>query len=139
MTDQPQNLVALAEWKASCFVCASARNPKTGKFEPIGFEFSNRFRGHPWVEASIREGWDKELRSHLRFTVKRRILEGKPFEMIEALMPNKEWADAARKQAKRFALAKEDRDKQSPPAGAANLERITSRLLKKASTSEAAE
>lgn len=139
MTDQPVNLVALAEWKAANFVCHSERNPKTGKFEPLGFQFSIRFRGHPWVEASEREGWAKELRSHLRHTVKRRILEGKTYENIEDLMPSKEWVSAAKKQAERFAKAKAYRDAEVPPVSAESLERLVGRLISRSAGKEAAE
>lgn len=133
MTEQQQNIVSIAEWKAANFVCASARNPKTGKYEPIGFEFAIRFRGHPWVEASEREGWAKELRSHLRHTVKRRILEGKPYDVIEDLMPDKAWIEAARKQAERYAAAAAYRDQQQPPASAQNLDAAVRRIFKRMS------
>jgi len=103
--------VRRAEFEAACFVCAMEHNAKTGKREPIGFAFSQRFRSHPWVEQSEREGWANELRGHLRQVVKGCVLAEKPYGDINELMPDKSWVEAARTQAKRYAEAKAWRDK----------------------------
>jgi hypothetical protein len=137
-TTTDTEIVRDAEWKAACFVCKTEHNPKTGRQEPIGFEFSMRFRGHPWVEQAEREGWAKELRSHLRWIVKRRILEGKPYSKIEDLMPDRKWVEAARAQAERYAKAKEWRDQQPEPPEANRLEAAVRRLIGNAARKEAA-
>lgn len=125
------DLVALAEWKARCMISPVKFHEKLNRNEPVDFEFSTRFRGHPWVETSIREGWDKELRGHLRYAIKRRILDGKPFHIIEDLMPDKKWIEAARSDAQRYALAAEWRGKQAPSADTQALAASVARLLKR--------
>jgi hypothetical protein len=142
--------IRYAEWLAASFVCETQHNPKTNRMEPLGFEFSKRFRGHPWVEQAESEGWGKELRGHLRHVIKIRIIgemaKGNTdinvnliVPNISEVMPNKAWVDAAREQAKRYAAAKAWRDTQPEPADAARLEAALRRLIGKAATQEAAE
>jgi hypothetical protein len=139
-----------AEWLAACFVCDTEHNQKTNRREPIGFKFSARFRGHPWVEQAEREGWGKELRSHLRHAVKIRIIgemaKNNPdinvnliVPSISDVMPNKAWIDAAREQAERYAKAAAWRATQPEPPEAARLEAAVRRLIGRDATPEAAE
>lgn len=96
-----------ADYRARCFVNAMRRHGRTGKMEPVGWEFSERFLPHPWVRDSITEGWGKELRSHLILTVKGRIMRGQPYDNIDELMPPKEWVAYAKSQAERYRKAAE--------------------------------
>lgn len=80
-----------ADYQARCFVNGMRRHGKSGKMEPAAGEFSARFINHPWVRESVTEGWGKSLRSHLIMTVRRRIMRGESYDVIEMLMPPKEW------------------------------------------------
>jgi hypothetical protein len=100
----------LADYRARCFVYGMRRHGITGKMEPASGEFASRFATHPWCREAITEGWAKDLRSHLVMTVKRRIMLGKPYGIIEELMPNREWVDAAKQNAARYRSAAEWRN-----------------------------
>jgi len=139
--EEMKALVALAAFKARCFVSPVHHHEKLGRNEPVDFAFSTRFRGHPWVEASIKEGWDNDLRGHLRMAVKQRILSGQPYDNIESLMPDKEWIAARQHDAKRYRLAAEWRASKAAPVDRASIEASLQRLLGKGNriTGEAAE
>ena len=108
--DEALEFMNIAEYRARCFVNAMRRNERTGKLEPVGWEFSDRFLPHPWVREAISDGWGKELRSHLILTVKNRICHGKPYDNIDELMPPREWVAYAKQQAERYRKAAEWRN-----------------------------
>lgn len=89
----------LAEYRARCFVTGVHRHCKSGKMEPIGGQFSDRFITHPWVRESIIEGWERELRSHLVIVARLRLMRGEQIGDIENLMPDQKWVEAAKHQA----------------------------------------
>jgi hypothetical protein len=139
-TNGGNDQVRHAEWLAACFVCETEHNPKTNRREPIGFKFSARFRSHPWAQQAEAEGWAKELRSHLRYAVKKRILgemaKKNPdlnvnliVPHISEVMPDRDWVEKAREQARRYAEAKAWRDTQPEPPEAARLEAALRRLI----------
>lgn len=97
----------LAEYRARCFVNPMRRHGTSGKMEPVGYEFADRFLPHPWVRSAISEGWGKELRSHLVLTVMKRILLGEAYGDIDSLMPPKQWVDYVRDQAAQYQRAAE--------------------------------
>lgn len=101
---------SLADFKARCFVNGVHRHSKSGKVEPIGGQFAERFLSHPWVRDSIKEGWDRELRGHLIQAVKIRIMRGEQIGGIEGLMPDQKWISDAKRQAEIFRKAAEWRD-----------------------------
>lgn len=103
-----------ADWNARCFVNGMKRHDVSGKMEPASGEFAAHFMRHPWVRESVAEGWDKELRSHLMLTVKRRIMMGQPHNDIDSLMPPKDWVDYAKHQAARCAAAAEFQKANTP-------------------------
>jgi len=86
----------LADYQARCFVNPMRKHGKSGKWEPVGYEFADRFLVHPWVRESVTEGWDKELRGVLIAEVRRRIIHGESYGIIEELMPPKKWVDDAK-------------------------------------------
>lgn len=104
----------LADYRARCFVNGAARHAKTGNFEPITGNFHERFLDHPWVRASIVEGWDRELRMHLIRVAKISYTRGLPVGDIEDLMPDKQWIEKAQKEAERYRKAGEWRNKNVP-------------------------
>lgn len=105
--DEALEFMKLAEYRARCFVNAMRRHGRSGKLEPVGWEFAERFLPHPWVREAISEGWGKELRSHLISTVKHRIMDGADYSDLDSLMPPKEWVEYARFQAARYAKGAE--------------------------------
>lgn len=94
-----------AERLARCFVNGMRMHGKTKQMEPDDGEFSPRFMAHPWVRESITEGWDRELRGHLIRVVKIMIMKKQRPDLINELMPDKDWVEERKKQAARFADA----------------------------------
>src|SRR5690606_8557197 len=107
----PDDYLKTVDFRARCFVNGTVKNPKTGKDEPRSGHWSSTCRGHPWVEASIKEGWDRDLSQHVIMAVKRRILQDKPFHVIEELMPDPKWIESVRYHAERYRKAAEWRAK----------------------------
>ena len=107
----PDDYLKTVDFRARCFVNGTVKNPKTGKDEPRSGHWSSTFRGHPWVEASIKEGWDRDLSQHVIMAVKRRILQDKPFHVLEELMPDAKWVQRVRYHAARYKAAEEWRAK----------------------------
>lgn len=105
-----------ADWMARCFVNGAKRHATSGKVEPLGGEFHDRFIAHPWVRASITEGWGRDLRAHLIRVVRVRLMRGLTYDDIDELMPPREWVEAARTQAQRFKAAA-DWQKENMPNG----------------------
>lgn len=99
-----------ADFAARAHVYGMRRHGITGKMEPANGEFSQRFATHPWCREATTEGWAKELRSHLVLTVRRRIMTGERYDVIEDLMPPKEWVAVAKQNAERYASASKWRD-----------------------------
>jgi hypothetical protein len=91
--------ISLVDFNARCLVNGTRKHERSGRFEPISGEWSSRFAGHPWVQASEKEGWGRELRAAVIAEVKRRMLSDEPFDQIEVLMPSKIWIENARKRA----------------------------------------
>lgn len=95
-----------ADYDARCWVQGSKRyrlNDGTYRTDPIVGNFHARFQEHPWVREAIAEGWDRDLRGHIVFAVRKHIMAGgHPAALtIESLMPPKEWIEAAKDQARR--------------------------------------
>lgn len=101
----PDDYLKTVDFRASCFVNGTVRNLKTGRDEPHSGHWSSAFRGHPWVEQSISEGWGRDLRQHVIQAVKRRIMAEKPFHDVEGLMPDPKWVAGARTQAAKYAAS----------------------------------
>lgn len=97
-------------YRAACFVSGSAMHKATKRHEPLAGEWHQRFRGHPWVEASIKEGWARDLRMHVKAEVVQRMLREQDYGDIASLMPDAKWVEEARKQAERERLAREWRE-----------------------------
>lgn len=111
MTDSDKPMTPeRADYLARVFVYGMRRHGITGKMEPASGEFATRFATHPWCREATTEGWAKDLRSHLVMTVKRRIMTGQPHHVIEELMPNREWVEAAKQNAARYASSAKWRD-----------------------------
>lgn len=112
----------LADYLARCHVNGMRMHGRSQKMEPASGEFSNRFASHPWCREATLEGWGRDLRSHLILTVKRRIMTGQPYDVIEDLMPPREWVDQAKFNAARYRAAGEWQQKHLPhPVGLAAL------------------
>jgi hypothetical protein len=94
-----------ARYRARCIVNGMRKHGKTGKLEPDDQMFSELFLPHPWVRESISEGWDRELRQYLIHIVTLRIMQDKPTDVIEDLMPSRQWVDDAKHHAARYAAA----------------------------------
>lgn len=103
-----------ADYLARCHVNGMRLHGRSKKMEPASGEFSNRFASHPWCRDATVEGWARELRSHLILTVKRRIMMKQPYDVIEDLMPPKEWVEQAKFHAARYRAAA-DWQKQNMP------------------------
>lgn len=101
---------SLADFKARCFVNGVHRHSKSGKVEPIGGQFAERFLSHPWVRDSVKEGWGRELRMHLIQACKIKLMRNEPIGDIEGLMPDQKWISDAKRQAEIFRKAAEWRD-----------------------------
>lgn len=101
----PDDYLKTVDFRARCFVNGTVKNPRTGKDEPHSGHWSRAFRGHPWVEQSIDEGWGRDLRQHVIMAVKRRILQERPFHQVEELMPDPKWAESTRYHAARYMAA----------------------------------
>lgn len=99
-----------ADYIARMFVNGPRRHGVTGKMVPASGEFAPRFASHPWCREATTEGWAKELRGHLVTTIVRRIWSRQPYDMIETLMPPREWVDTAKLNAARTRSATEWRD-----------------------------
>lgn len=110
MIDEP-TMIEKAEWKARCFVSPMRFVPALGRKEPLDFEWHQRFRGHPWVEQSITEDWQRELRTAVRWAIKQNILTGKPYDIIEDLMPPAKWVENTKFHAARYMRAAQWREK----------------------------
>ena len=108
---------AEATYRARLFVFGAKMHSKTERLEHIPGEWHPRFHDHPWVRASITEGWDRELRSHCVMAVARRMIEGRDFREITDLMPDQKWVDDTRKQAAVYRSAKEWRDRMEAEYG----------------------
>lgn len=102
-----------------------ATKDKQGNTIPASGEWSDRFLSHPWVRQSSNEGWARDLRSHVIQRVKRlhmqRDAARKHYDVsirtvrdsvpnIEELMPDKEWVERRREDARKEAQAKEWRN-----------------------------
>ena len=101
----PDDYLKTVDFRARCFVNGTVKNPKTGKDEPHSGHWSRSFRGHPWVEQSISEGWGRDLRQHVIAAVKRRIMSGQSFGAVEELMPDAKWVESVRRHAAAYAEA----------------------------------
>jgi hypothetical protein len=122
MSDEPikETMTAdLAEYQARCYVNGMRRHGRSGKMEPACGEFSMRHVDHPWVRESVLEGWGRELRSHLILAVKLRRMRGEPLPTkVDDVMPPREWVDAAKYQAARYAAARDwQRENRSESVG----------------------
>lgn len=106
---------SLADFKARCFVNGVHRHSKSGKVEPIGGQFAERFLSHPWVRESITEGWGRELRGHLIQAAKIRLMRGEPIGDVGNLMPSREWVAAAKTNAEHYRKAAAWRASQGAP------------------------
>lgn len=102
---KPEMTPERADYNARCYVNGMRMHGRSHKMEPASGEFSTRFASHPWCREAVIEGWGKELRSHLIMTVKRRIMAGVPYDVIEDLMPPREWIDVAKRDAARYRSA----------------------------------
>jgi len=92
-----------AEFMARCFVNGTEWHDKLKRLEPMAGMWSEKFRRHPWVAESERDGWGRELRSAVVHLVARAIVAGmkpKDIEIIK-VMPQKDLVDYWRAQAKR--------------------------------------
>lgn len=87
----PDDFVKEAQRRAARFVCASTTSKKTGEIYTCQSEFNQRFKHLPTVQQAERQGWDGELRSHLRLVVTKKILEGEAHANVADLMPDKRW------------------------------------------------
>lgn len=94
-----------ADFYARCFVNGMRMHGRSKKLEPAHGEFANRFLSHPWVRESVTQGWGRELRSHLILVCKRCYMRKQHPGTIETLMPPKEWVEAAKRNAERYAMA----------------------------------
>lgn len=103
-----------ADYLARCHVNGMRLHGRSKKMEPASGEFSNRFASHPWCREATAEGWARELRSHLILTVKRRIMLKEPYDVIEGLMPPKEWVEQAKFNAARYRAAADWQKKNMP-------------------------
>lgn len=74
-------------------------------------EWAPRFRAHPWVIQAEAEGWGRELRQHCVGAVKQALAAGVSAPAIETVMPDRELIEHWRKNAKRYALAAEWRER----------------------------
>ena len=101
-----------ADYIARSFVNGMRRHGVTGKMVPASGEFANGFATHPWCREATTEGWAKELRGHLVTTIVRRIWACQSYDVIETLMPPKDWIDNAKLNAARTQSATEWRHKQ---------------------------
>lgn len=99
-----------ADRKARVFVCGMHRDPKLGMVVTSG-HWHKRFMDHPWVRQSIAEDWARELRSVVISNVARRIRTRLPHENITDLMPDQQWVDCVRTQAKRYSDGMESRQR----------------------------
>jgi hypothetical protein len=109
-----ENFRWLADHQARCFVNPVRKHGGSGKWEPVGYEFAERFLVHPWVREAISEGWDKELRGVLINEVKHRIMHGQSYDSIDELMPPKKWVEDAKAFAARCAAAADWQKKHMP-------------------------
>lgn len=99
-------------WKAQAFVYGMRRNEKDGQWEPrFGGHYADRFLGHPWVDASIEEGWARDLRGHLVMRVSRLMAANKPFDDVATLMPDAKLIEHWRNNARRYREAAEWRER----------------------------
>ena len=111
-----------ADYIARMFVNGPRRHGVTGKMVPASGEFAPRFASHPWCREATTEGWAKELRGHLVTTIVRRIWSRQPYDMIETLMPPREWVDVAKRDAARYQSATQWQKENRPhPVGLAAL------------------
>ncbi len=94
-----------ADYNARCYVNGMRLHGRSQKMEPASGEFSNRFASHPWCREATTEGWGRELRTHLIHTVRKRIMTGQPYDIIEDLMPPREWVEVAKQNAERYQAA----------------------------------
>ena len=94
-----------ADYMARCFVNGMRLHGRSKKMEPASGEFGPKFENHPWCREATMEGWARELRSHLILTIKRRIMLGQSYDIIEELMPPREWVDQAKLDAARYTAA----------------------------------
>ncbi len=69
---------------------------RTGRKVIHTAHWSDAFAGHPWVEASDKEGWGRDLRMVITLAVKRRMMIGQPHHDINQLMPSKDWVEYVR-------------------------------------------
>lgn len=98
-----------------------ATKDRQGKTIPASGEWSDRFLSHPWVRQSANEGWARDLRAHVIQRVKtlhmQRDAARKHYDVsirtvrdsvpnIEDLMPDKEWIERRREDARRETEAK---------------------------------
>lgn len=110
-----RNALDDADYKARVFVIGLTEGTDsdgvlTGKKVLHTGNWAPRFLGHPTVEQALAEGWGRELQSTIIGFVRRRILAQVPYHDINTLMPDKEWIEHQRKNAKRYADAKAWRD-----------------------------
>lgn len=97
-------------FRAQGVVYGLRKHGTTGKWVPASGEFSKAFRGHPWVERSIVEGWSANLRAALVRNVTIRMCQDQPFMDIEALMPPADIVEYWSQQARRYREAAEARE-----------------------------
>ena len=101
MTVWPENYLDIVDFRARCFVNGTVFDARLNKDVARSGHWSRPFRGHPWVEQSTAEGWDRDLRQQVIATVKRRILAGQRHDVIEELMPDAKWVAYHRARAAR--------------------------------------
>lgn len=105
MSILPPDFLKLTAFRARSFVCGTRVHGRSGKLEPNFDSFAAEHLRHPLVQRSVREGWDRDLRAHLIFAVRKAMLQELPHDDIGRFMPDAEWIRAAANNARRYAEA----------------------------------
>lgn len=116
----PPNFLSLCDLRARKIVCAQAYNDKTKRDEIAGFKFNPAIADWPVCRQAEEEGWARELRGAMIATLKRMMFNFEEPDLARAVhmilnaktgAPGETWEAATRAQARRFALAKEWRER----------------------------
>jgi len=114
-----------ADFRARCLVNGYEKHSKSGELEPIAGGWSTRFRSHPWVIQSEKEGWGRDLRMSCVAAARDRIMAGvKPNDIEpEDVMPKADYVEHWRNEARKAQEATEWRRKNpNHPAIRGNME-----------------
>lgn len=120
LTVLPPNAHTIFKKRARKIVCDEAWNEQTKEMEIVGFRFNPAIANWPICRAAEAEGWASDLRQQMISTLYQMMFHGQepdPERAVKMVLgskmsgSNKTWEETTREHAKRYALAKEWRDR----------------------------